>query len=1027
LEKTTLVKTGAALYKQVAIASHLCYYPCSGVPSSPREIQAEGNLVSAVVPSTTELNIQNHKTFKAWLRRIKPSLAKAARKRFSADEVEAWFRVLLAALAGKPLKPLLAELSLSVEDVAGLFHLMHRHLPAQNSALSRQFAAVQRRTLTAVATLTPPPQTDTPLAERLARFGEQLRQIPAPDAFLQHAASLIAQIFPYPSINIFLRKNTSQTVKLQAALWRGVPPSPEEMAAFDEQIAATDNIVRQTLADGQPRLAPRPAYTAPPPMTNLADEMAIPLRGKEHILGVLHLVSHAPHRLAGDDLSVARAIAASLAMEMENARLQTLVRRRNYEQRIILESNIAVGSKLQPDEILALLARKITEGLQAGACVISRWHEGHNTLTAIAQHIRTHKDNPSRTWRTPNDPLPLAQDAIGQQVLKTMRPLAIRVEESAPPESRPPWAEPGWKSLLAFPLLAQGQKLGLVEVFDRDARRNFTLEDIQLGRALAAQATVAVEQVELFRQTRQRLTEVSTLFTLSQQIIASSALRHEELLESIVTIMREIVDCRACVLFLLDETKEYLEIKAASGLKTQWKKSARLAVGEGAAGQAVAQKKTIYIPDTTQDPSFIFFDTSIRSLIVVPMIFQGEVIGAINLDDTRPNAFDESQERLLAIAANQAAIAINNANLLRRAISEEQRTRAIIQHMADGLLLINHTGEIVRVNPALGVILNMHPSEIIGRNIHEKHLPPRLAAICAPLTEKKRTGLLTREVELPGTPPTIVRTFATAVTDENKQPIGEVRVVHDVTQERELERMKDDFVSVVSHELRTPLFSIQGFVRLMLEDEVPDPQTRREFLTIIERQANQLAEMVSNLLDVSKLASGTLSIEKKPVQLIDVINQTVLKLQGFARNEKVNLTSELPTSLPLIFGDAQRLEQVMTNLIGNAIKFTPAGGRVTVMAQRHDDHILIAIADTGIGIAPKDLKRIFTKFYQVEEHKTRTVQGSGLGLHISKRLIESHGGKIWAESELGKGSTFYIQLKVADFDAQPMPARHETD
>jgi len=163
---------------------------------------------------------------------------------------------------------------------------------------------------------------------------------------------------------------------------------------------------------------------------------------------------------------------------------------------------------------------------------------------------------------------------------------------------------------------------------------------------------------------------------------------------------------------------------------------------------------------------------------------------------------------------------------------------------------------------------------------------------------------------------------------------------------------------------------------------------------------------------MNKLSAGLLTVEREPVQVIDIINQTVLKLQGFAHQEDVKLVSQLPPSLPLISGDAQRLEQVMTNLAGNAIKFTPPGGTVTIEAKKSPERITIAVSDTGIGISQKNVDRIFSKFYQVEEATTRSVQGSGLGLHISKQLIEKHKGKIWAESELDKGSTFYIELPI---------------
>jgi signal transduction histidine kinase len=236
--------------------------------------------------------------------------------------------------------------------------------------------------------------------------------------------------------------------------------------------------------------------------------------------------------------------------------------------------------------------------------------------------------------------------------------------------------------------------------------------------------------------------------------------------------------------------------------------------------------------------------------------------------------------------------------------------------------------------------------------------------------------------------------------------------VHDVTRDREMEQLKDDFFSTMSHELRTPLFSIQGFAQILLEEGSLDGATRTEFLSTIQRQAKQLSEMVNNLLDFSKFEQGKLELERLPVNLADLIHQTILKLQGYAHQERVKLVSKVSPTLAAVPGDGQRLEQVLTNLIGNAIKFSHPGHEVRVSAGVSGKTVKIAVRDQGIGIPPHDLEQIFQPYYQADRQGERSAMGSGLGLHIAKKIIEAHHGRIWAESKAGQGSTFYFTLPL---------------
>jgi PAS domain S-box-containing protein len=664
-----------------------------------------------------------------------------------------------------------------------------------------------------------------------------------------------------------------------------------------------------------------------------------------------------------------------------------------------------------------MMTRKVAEAVEAGACVISKIDPEANTITALAQYIFRYPGNPSHTWRQLNQPLRLTKDPVGQQVFKTGRPVVGRVngvkKNSAPPAwslPAPSTQKPGWGLVFALPLEIDRRVIGLLEIYHKNPQHELSTEAVQLCRVLATQTTMAMEQARLFEETRQRLSEVSTLYTLAQEI--SGKLDLQTVLDTIVVSLRQAMGCRGCCIFLLDETGQQLEIKAADGLKPHWRQRARLKLGEGIAGRVAADGRPVYVPDTRQDSGFVVFDEDVRSLLVIPLLAYGEVIGTINVDDDRADAFDRTQERLLTIAAAQAGIVIANARLFAQISAEQQQTRAIIQFMADGLLLINSQGIIITCNQTLAQMLGLHSGQIVGQKVGAPDIHPSLAQITAAATRVARTGVLATDVVLQAPHPKTLRVFATTVVDENHRPLGEVRVVHDVTRDREMEQLKDDFFSTMSHELRTPLFSIQGFAQILLEEGSLDGATRTEFLSTIQRQAKQLSEMVNNLLDFSKFEQGKLELDRLPVNLADLIHQTILKLQGYAHQERVKLVSKVSPTLPAVPADGQRLEQVLTNLIGNAIKFSHPGDEVRVSAVVTGKTVKVAVRDQGIGIPPHDLEQIFQPYYQADRQGERSAMGSGLGLHIAKKIIKAHHGHIWVESKAGQGSTFYFTLPL---------------
>jgi signal transduction histidine kinase len=239
-------------------------------------------------------------------------------------------------------------------------------------------------------------------------------------------------------------------------------------------------------------------------------------------------------------------------------------------------------------------------------------------------------------------------------------------------------------------------------------------------------------------------------------------------------------------------------------------------------------------------------------------------------------------------------------------------------------------------------------------------------------------------------------------------------VFHDITELRRLSELKTDFISMVSHELRTPLTSIKGFVKLVLvEDLGPLTAQQRECLAVADAEADRLTHLINDLLDVSRIDAGRMTFTWEVLHPNDLVEQVMQTLHPQAAELNLHLEAALPENLPPIRGDRQRIIQILTNLLGNAVKFTPAGGRVRVAAAVESGLLVVRVADTGVGIPAHAMPRIFDRFYQVDGAGPRSRGGTGLGLAITRQLVELHGGRIWASSTLGEGSTFTFTLPIA--------------
>jgi signal transduction histidine kinase len=433
----------------------------------------------------------------------------------------------------------------------------------------------------------------------------------------------------------------------------------------------------------------------------------------------------------------------------------------------------------------------------------------------------------------------------------------------------------------------------------------FSDSDERTMTTVARQLATVVENARRHQEIEKQLAEISTLYQLAQQI--NTSLNTQEVLDSIVWSLKQALGCRGCSIALLDPVKNMLEIRTAAGVEYKWERAFKLRLGEGIAGRVALEGTPIYVPDVSEQDDFIFFDRSVRSLLTVPLTLQQRIIGTLTIDSNQPYAFRKSDERLLTIAATQAAIAIENARLY---AGLEQRA----QHLAEAY------------------------------------------------------------AEL-----------------------------------KQADRLKDEIAQNVSHELRTPLTFVKSYVELLLDDDTgPLTTEQKKYLKIVVDKINVVTKLVDDIMALQQAEQAP--ARREPVSLTELARQVVQGHTAIAEKAGSTLVENLPDDLSPVAGDKDKLLQVFDHLLTNAIKFSPSHGQITVTVEDAGPMLQASVSDQGIGIPKDQQERIFERFYQINGSARRRFGGAGMGLAIVKRILEAHDGQVWVESELGKGSTFYIMV-----------------
>ena len=474
----------------------------------------------------------------------------------------------------------------------------------------------------------------------------------------------------------------------------------------------------------------------------------------------------------------------------------------------------------------------------------------------------------------------------------------------------------------------------------------------------------------------------------------------DSVLEAVVDSAVNLTGAEEGSLLLLDEATGELYMRASRNFQEDFARTFRLPIMDTLPGQVLRSGKPLLVDERT--PQKIKTSYLVHTLIYVPLQVHERVIGVLGVDNRKGgHHFLEHHTTLMSALADYAAIAIENARLYSSTDIERRKLETILTKVEDGVFVVDNEGRVVLVNHTVRSAFKLTEGNLAGKQIRDVIHHPDLLDI---FNEEKRSQPSRSEISLDDG-----RVFNAQIT-----PIPEVGLVvtmQDITHLKELDRIKSDFVSTVSHDLRSPLTAILGYVEL-IDRAGPVTEQQREFIRRVQFSVSNITALINDLLDLGRIEAGFDAL-KEIVPISTIIRYSVESYRNRLEEKSQELRLEIAENLPTVLGNPVRLRQMMGNLVGNAIKYTPTNGCIDVSARAEDGQIIVRVKDNGAGIPPTDQPYIFDKFYRASNVPS-DVSGTGLGLAIVKSIVENHQGRIWVDSAVGMGTTFTIVLPIAD-------------
>ena len=807
--------------------------------------------------------------------------------------------------------------------------------------------------------------------------------------------------------------------------------------------------------------------------------IAAPLLIRGEAVGVLSAVRMEGTAAFTDrELGLLNMLAGQASIAIDNAHNFEERKRRIVELSILNQTGQALSSTLKMDTLIELIYHQVTRVMEASNFYIALYDAERDMISFPLAYEHGQKkagpgiESPAEEW------LPRrGRNGLTEHIIRTGETLWIpnRVVEQLAELGVERIGSPSL-SWLGVPILWENKPLGAIAVQSYDQDDVYDQEHLELLMTIASQASIAMRNAQLFSEVN-RMTEnleslvadrtealaqanreltaqrdrLNALYQIMREL--SSSLEMERLLNRTLVLINHVLTAQQGYILIRDAGKT-LVYKAVVG-RTPSTPEGELfpspRIGEpvqyredqGLIGRLMSRPHSILINDLAVAPHWQIADDQARwhrSVLAAPLLSGEEIRGCILLYHRAPDHFSGEHQRMLDAIASQIAVTVSSleifdllsesadrlGTMLRLQQLEAAKSQAILEGVADGVMVTDASGRITLFNVAAERILGLPRSEVINRL--ESELPglfelagtswTGLARAWSQESSTSTEALYEERVEFED------RVISIRIAPVFRQDMfeGTVSIFRDITKDVEVERMKSEFVSMVSHELRTPMTSIKGYIDLLhggMAGPINDSQKR--FLQTVKNNADRLTILVNGLLDISRLDAGAVTLNLESVNPVDIINNVVAELQTRAAELGQKLDVLVHSPLPFVRADPHRIVQVLTNLVDNALKYTPSDGHVAIDAREVDGYLHFSIRDNGIGISSADQERLFGRFFRAERAIQSGASGAGLGLYITRSLVELHGGDIWVDSREDEGSTFTFSLPLATREEQTHP------
>ncbi len=885
-------------------------------------------------------------------------------------------------------------------------------------------------------------------SQRLAllnRFSSTLSGLLDTDRILELCAQELMNAFSVMRVSVL-------TIERGQIIWKFSLPRARRPFARPilpvpllERLQQSQGVYASEEVQTDPELAPVLDWLGP----DTRSLLILPL-GLSQARAFILLHSNQSARFGTTEVELARTIGNQASIALENARLYQSTVQTAERLAILNQTSSEINSTLEPEEIYVFVHKAVQRVMPVDSFLLALRDKDQDQVEAV------YRVDGSR--RLPNKRLTLT-DTLCEQVIRRGMALHFASRKHSEKIGTIFSERETPASILAVPMSVGGEVAGLLACasFQPDV---YTQEDLQILSTLANQAIVAIQNARLFAETQrlaeeleQRVIERTAQLQRQQQNTeillrilteVSSSLDLDRALNRTLALLNEAIGAEQGTIMLLNPEDNLLHYRAGYGYLTNQRAESRamkLQVGEGLAGWVVQHRQAVLVEDLHQDPRWIRSlsgSREHRSCVVAPLIVGEDVIGVLMAFHRKVGFFNPESLNLVQAIATQVAVAINNASLyqlirdqaerlgsmLRKEKEEGSRTQAILEAVADGVLVTDADNNVTFLNKSAERILNLQANQVVGKSLEDfVGLFGRAAAAWMQTIRNwsenpasYRPGeTYAEQIELEDR--RIVAVHLAPVMLQNDF-LGTVSIFRDITHEVEVDRLKSEFVATVSHELRTPMTSIRGYADILLMGAAgPLNENQTHFLQIIKNNTERLNILVNDLLDISRIESGRVTLSPQPLDMReiaeDVLDEVLRRSQE--ENKPMAISLEAPRGLPRIFGDAERVRQILSNLVDNAYRYTPAQGQIRVRIHVNSDHeVQVDVSDTGVGIPPEEQKRVFERFYRGEHPLVLATPGTGLGLSIVKQLVEMHNGRIWMESKgiPGEGSTFSFTLPI---------------